>query len=117
MTSFTYRLEKESLMQHQIPRPPGFLKVQGTIILRSLGLILGYWITCRKTVPGSAEAIYTSSVQGLIAVVRGLILPVVTFSQRNIQSTKKYGKCQANEGRYQVCLPRNIRMAWQQAPE
>ena len=117
MTSFTYRLEKESLMQHQSPRPPGFLKVQGTTILRSLGLILGYWITCSEIVPGSVGVFYTSSVYGLVAVVRGLILPVVTFSQRNIQSAKKYGKCQANEGRYQVCLPRNIRMAWQQAPE
>ena len=117
MTSFTYRLEKESLMQHQSPRPPGFLKVQGTTIFRSLGLILGYWVTYSKTVPDSADAIYTSSLQGLIAVVRELILPVVTFSQRNIQSTEKYGKCQAHEGRYQVCLPRNTRMAWQQAPE
>ena len=112
MTSFTYRLEKESLLQHQSPRPPGFLKVQGTTILRSLGLMLGYWITCSKTVSGSVGAFYTSSVYGLVAVVRGLILPVVTFSQRNIQSAKKYGKCQANEGRYQVCFPRNIRMAW-----
>ena len=57
MTSFTCRLEKESLMQHQNPRPPGFLKVQGTTTLRSLGLILGYWITYSETVPGSAEAI------------------------------------------------------------
>jgi len=117
MTSFTCRLEKDSLKQHQSPRPPGFLKVQGTTTLRSLGLILGYWITSSETVPGSVEVFYTSSVHGLIAVVMGLILPVVTFSQRNIQSAKKYGKCQANEGRYQVRLPRNTRMAWQQAPE
>ena len=59
MTSFTYRLEKESLPQHQSPRPPGFLKVQGTTIFRSLGLMLGYWITCSKTVPGSVGAFYT----------------------------------------------------------